>query len=168
MEITKANMNDRDIDLEYVVKKTCGLPNEPAGDDKVTLAVTIVWKGRKMARMLKNSSEVEATNWYNNHRPSDGKDSNGKRLQTPEEMKRRIDYLRSLVGKPVIVEAEDTAVKEAAEPTVDQLTEILTTGNEPQRIWAAGKLAVYKINGSKADVALATFEKQQIAKSKTK
>ena len=69
--ITEGNINEVTFTgLSFNVNKNCGLPGEDAPDDKVKLDLTIVWDGNKFNRMLKNASEVEAKNWYNNHRPS--------------------------------------------------------------------------------------------------
>jgi len=162
--ITEGNINEVTFTgLSFNVNKNCGLPGEDAPDDKVKLDLTIVWDGNKFNRMLKNASEVEAKNWYNNHRPS-----TDEKVMSASECKRRIDYLRALAGSPVIINASETGADKVTELSVEQLVQIATTGNPAQVAFAKSKLEAKQAEQDKITQALASLNMKADRQRSTK
>lgn len=148
--ITMKNLNEVVFEgVSLNVIKNVNLPGENAPDDKVKLEINVVWDGNKLGRAIKNASEVEAKNWYNNHRPS-----SDEKIMTSAECKRRIDFLRAVSSAPILVTASETGADKVTDLSITQLENIIASGNEAQVKFAESKLGEKTAEGDKARDAL--------------
>ena len=100
LSITPENMATVTLaGLKHSVKKSTAINGE-----KVEYTFNVIWTGKLLAEMIVGASMHQARNWYNNHRPSTQTN-----IMSPAECLRRENFLKSIEGKSIDVQATETS-----------------------------------------------------------
>ena len=124
--------------VSCIIDKRAGLPGS---DESVKLQLNIVWNGKMLETMLLHASRQQARNWYNNNHPSDATSGDGKRIMSEAECARRIEFIKSIEGKPFVVEAVADGRRQAkSKDDIADLVTLAQTGTAEQAEFARNRL----------------------------
>jgi len=163
--IIKSKKDDVTFDnVSFIVNKKFGLTDGTV----IEAQLDVIWDGKLFPSMLAKSSEQIVRLFYNNNRPTKADNGSGKRMMSDAEVERRETFLKSIVGTSYIVKASEIGIRtaKAKELTYAELTGLLQTGTEEQKVFAAAKVKALFEEGDKAKVAYLKYEAELKVRAK--